>query len=410
MRRTISVISALLLCLMMQGANKIVIGNATIPQGGEAAVAVQYELEEGRSFVGYAFKLAIPEGIATVKDEDGLPVYELDAQNQRFSLTVTANDGFGALPKSTSAALNGTEGTLLTLTLQAASSLPVGSTHIVSVNTIMLTEKTADGKMVSVPLDDFTFTVTIGEPDDGRLKFYETATRLPKYTAGDKADVTVQRTIKAGEWSTLVLPFNLTLANAKAAFGDDVQLAKYNGYTIDYGDDEENVTPLGIVIKVADYTIPARGNLKGGTPVLIKTSRDITEFQLDNVTLTEGVTDEQKADDDYDLAGRLTGSLVKATIPADGLFISNNQFWYSTGKTNVKAFRCWFELGAVLNEETDFGARVVLHFDHSEASAVQEVAIPSQHPQWLYDLQGRRVEKTTRKGLYIKDNKKVVVK
>ena len=390
--------------------NTLSVEGITVPQGGQAAMTVQFQFAEADLFSGFQFDLALPEGLS-LQMNNGKVVYSKgDCYEDTHQITANYVEAeqvyaFGCLSLE-SDPLVGTQGTLLTLTLEADASLPVGTVLKGTLRNIAMGTVQAQ----SVAFDAVEFTVTIGEPDDGRLKFYETATALPQYTAGSKADVTVQRTIKAGEWSTLVLPFNLTLANAKAAFGDDVQLAKYNGYTIDYGEDEDNITPLGIVIKLADYQIPARGNLKGGTPVLIKTSRDITEFQLDNVTLTEGVTDEQKADDDYDLAGRLTGSLVKTTIPADGLFVSNNQFWYSTGKTNVKAFRCWFELGAVLNEETDFGARVVLHFDDSEASAVQEVAIPSQHPQWLYDLQGRRVEKTARKGLYIKDGKKVLVK
>ena len=41
---------------------------------------------------------------------------------------------------------------------------------------------------------------------------------------------------------------NLTKANAAAVFGSDVQFAKFDGFEVDYGDDEENVIPLGITI------------------------------------------------------------------------------------------------------------------------------------------------------------------
>ena len=62
-----------------------------------------------------------------------------------------------------------------------------------------------------------TFTVTIGEPDDGRIKFNETSTTLPAYTAGEKGNVTMKRTIKANQWSTIVLPFTLTKSKASPA-------------------------------------------------------------------------------------------------------------------------------------------------------------------------------------------------
>ena len=70
--------------------------------------------------------------------------------------------------------------------------------------------------------------------------------------------------------------------------------------------------------------------------------------------------------------GTFTSTFVKTTIPEDGLFISDNKFWYSAGKSTAKAFRCWFELGAVLDKETNFEARVIFKFD-DETSGIATV-------------------------------------
>jgi hypothetical protein len=250
-------------------------------------------------------------------------------------------------------------------------------------------------------------SITIEGVDDGRLKFYETSTSLPSYTAGDKADVTVYRDIKANEWSTLVLPFNLSQANAKAVFGNDVQFAQFSGFEVDYGADESNVIPLSITIQLTSYSIPARIPLAGGTPILIKTNKDISEIKLDNVTLTEGVTVVEKADQ-YNTSGILTGSIAKTTVPADGLFINDNKFWYSTGNTQIKGFRCWFELGAVLNKATDFGAPVFFEID-GNVTGIKNIQKYTKDDDRYYNLSGQRVENPT-KGLYIKNGKKVVVK
>lgn len=260
---------------------------------------------------------------------------------------------------------------------------------------------------------DVTFGITI-EASDGRLHFAETDATLPAYTAGEKADVTMARTIKAGEWSTLVLPFNLTKANATSAFGTDVQFAKYNGFMVDYGDNEENVTPLGITVNFKTYTIPARGNLAGGTPVLVKTSQDISEIKLDGVTLTSGVAD-QEAADEYGTPGKFTGSLVKTLEPADGLFLSGNKFWYSVGKTNIKAFRGWFELGAVLDKETDFGANLNFVIDGDPTSIDGIPGNMMKRKSDVYTIQGQYVGhdvdmKKLPSGIYIIDGKKMVVK
>ena len=417
-KRILLAACAWLLCLGHASADELVIGDVTVPQGGTAELTVGYGFTSTTDKVGFTFSVALPEGFSFATDEDGDPLYVKDATSIDKLNVVCAGEGnFAGQPANATATIKGTSGTLLTLTLKADAGLTVGSTYDVSVTKVTFQER-VDGSVRDINLSDFAFTVTVGEPDDGRLKFDENATRLPTYTAGDKADVTVTRTIKGGEWSTLVLPFNLTRANATAVFGSDVQFAKFTGYTIDYGDDEENVTPLGITINLTDYAILARGNLAGGTPVLIKTSQDIAEIRLDGVTLTSDVNDAQGPDTDYDLPGTLTGSLVKSTIPADGLFLSGNQFWYSAGKTSVKAFRCWFELGAVLDKETDFGARVMLHFGNEETGVQEIVNLKSVNGE-CYDLLGRRVgaalndkgemrNDKVRKGLYIVNGKKVI--
>lgn len=47
--------------------------------------------------------------------------------------------------------------------------------------------------------------------------------------AAEGVNVRVKRTIKANEWSTLVLPFAMTAEQVKSAFGNDVQLADFTG-------------------------------------------------------------------------------------------------------------------------------------------------------------------------------------
>ena len=170
--------------------------------------------------------------------------------------------------------MTGTTGTLIKIGIQADETLSTGEELTGYLKNIEFARANGSSESLEV---EIPFTITIGEPDDGRIKFDETATKLPTYTAGEKGDVTMTRTIKAGSWSTIVLPFNLTKANAEKIFGEDVQFAKFSGFKVDYGEDEENITPLGITVKFTSYSIPARGNLTGGTPVLIRTSKDITK-------------------------------------------------------------------------------------------------------------------------------------
>ena len=386
--------------------DRFVINDITIPQGGTAELPIGFYFDSGTTYTGFMLNIGLPEGVTTIKDDYGLPIYDLNETNC-FKLTIipTANNGFGSLPQNPNAGINGTSGTLITITIVSDASLEVGSTLIAHVTDAMFTSKDANEQLASVVIPDFTFNITIGEPDDGRIKFDETTVKLPTYTVGEKGDVTLKRTIKANQWSTIVLPFNLTKANATAVFGSDVEFAKFSGFEVDYGDDEENVVPLGITINFSSYSIPVRGNLAGGTPVLIKTSKDINEIKLDQVTMTGGVLNEEKTDE-YGTPGKFTGTLIKTTVPANCLFLNSNKFYYSTGNTKIKGFRGWLELGAVLNQETDFGVKLVI--DDSETT-IEGLSILDADGS-LYDLSGRKVSKTGKYGVYIVNGKKVIVK
>jgi hypothetical protein len=225
--------------------------------------------------------------------------------------------------------------------------------------------------------------------------------------AATNVNVLVKRTINANEWSTIVLPFALSKTKAETAFGSDVQLAEFNGYEVDYGDDDANVIPLGITIKLASVTLTSKKGMTAGKPYLIKTSKDIESFDVDGVTIIEGVTDISKPDEN-DTPGKMTGTFVKTKVPADGLFVNDNKFWYSTGKTNIKAFRCWFELGAVLDKETDFSAPVFFSFG-GETTGIENIQRTAGDDRY-YNLNGQHVENLKKGQIYIKNNKKVVVK
>jgi hypothetical protein len=106
---------------------------------------------------------------------------------------------------------------------------------------------------------------------------------------------------------------------------------------------------------------------------------------------------------------------VKTVVPEDGLFISDNKFWYSVGKTNIKAFRGWFELGAVLDKETDFGAKKVTFDIDGDATRIEGLSRDGMEDGAVYTLGGQLVGKDVRidqlpKGVYIINGKKRVVK
>ena len=408
----------LFMLLLMSGiytakaGNGLIVSEAVIPLGGTGHISVDLNNDDYQ-FTAFTFKLSLPEGVSFELDNNDPPRPSFE-KTERFSdhnlgssYNSATHSGMFACLSLTSAPIQGTSGTILNLFITADTDYPVGTDFDATISQITVT--TVDGK--EVKFGDVAFKIIIDEADDGRIKFNETSTKLPSYTAGEKADVRMTRSIKAGQWSTLVLPFTLTKAKAEAAFGSDVELATFDGFETAYSDDDD-VTPDALVLNFKTYTMTARNSLRGGNLYLIRTSKDIESFEADDVTLANAVTDTNKSDE-YDTAGKFTGSLVKTVVPADGLFINDNKFWYSTGLTNIKAFRGWFELDAVLDKETDFGTKIRFNVD-GDATEIDGIHI-SQSVDGVYNLQGQFIGddvdlKRLPKGVYIVNGKKMYVK
>ena len=237
----------------------------------------------------------------------------------------------------------------------------------------------------------------------------ETSTEVPAETSGD-VDINVKRTIKADEWSTICLPFEMTEAQVKAAFGDDVELADFDSYDIDM-DESDNVT--GITMNFTDVDIA--DGMEANYPYIIKTKNDISEF---NVTATIQ-PDEDNALVEYDngmsgnlrrVLGTLKGTLhANTVVPADALFISANKFYYSKGLTKMKAFRGYFVLEDVLSSVSgEAGVRIKVNDVQTGIDAVDGLTIGESDN--CYDLQGRRLSRDQiSKGVYILNSKKVYV-
>ena len=403
-KRFFSALVMLLTC--MAGANAtdvITMSDVTVPKGGEVDLEIGSSFET--TFIAFQLDIELAEGLTLKEDEDGV-IAELGGSgtNHTFSIGKEGNTYTIVCASMTNKALPVGD-VLMSVTLQADASLETGTVIPAAIKNIVFSEK-QDDNQIKHTLDDVAFNITIGEPDDGRIKFDETAKKLPKYTAGDKGNVTMKRTITADTWSTLVLPFTLTKAKAEAAFGSDVQLAEFTGFEVDYGDDEDNVVPLGITINFTTYTMTSKKGLNGGKLFIIKTSKDISSIEANDVSLVSTVTDVEKTDE-YETSGKFTGSLVKTTVPEDGLFLNRNKFWYSTGNTEIKAFRGWFELGAVLNKATDFEVKMYI-FDDDEVTRIDGIDSEQQATDNVYDLSGRKVSKPQHKGVYIVGGKKIL--
>lgn len=248
------------------------------------------------------------------------------------------------------------------------------------------------------PVANVTFNVKVVSRHTVVLD--EKSTTAP--TAATDVNVTVRRSIQANQWSTICLPFAMTEAQVKAAFGDDVRLGDFTGYetTNDTNDDI-----IGITVNFNDVTA-----IESNHPYIIKVSSTVTEFAVDGVDIDpeEEPTVAAIKRTKKQWSEMIGTYVANTTIEEECLFLSDNKFWYSNGSTKMKAFRAYFDFYDVLASVENAAARISMNFDEKETTGIREMK-PIDNNKVIYDLQGRRVANPT-KGLYIQNGIKRVIK
>lgn len=378
--------------------NVITTNEVVIRPGGTTELIVNLENDADFKVYAYDFRLYLPDGIEVAKKDNGKYIYELAARNADHSSDVQmTTDGavqFGV--NSSSLYLTGSEGPVLSITLKADATLAEG-TYQASITKITYANKEAQ----TVHPTDVTFSIEV----NNQVVLDEESTTVPVAESG--ANVLVKRTINADEWSTICLPFAMSSEQVKAAFGDDVKLADFDGVETTF-DDADNV--VNIKAKFHDVTA-----IEANHPYIIMVSKKIEKFTVDNVDI---IPEEDEAYIEFD--NGKTGSRrvlfsgfygtyhAETTLDEFMLFLSENKFWYSKGKTKMKAFRAYFDFVDVLTEVENAGARISMTFGDETTGIGMNGDVDA--PTAIYDMLGRKVEKPSRKGLYIKNGEKVVIK
>lgn len=197
-------------------------------------------------------------------------------------------------------------------------------------------------------------------------------------------DVSLKRTITASGFNTLVLPFDLTEAQIKAAFGDDAQV-----YAYESGE--------GTSVKFSEATA-----ITANVPVLLTTSTASasTPYTFSNVDIkaaTKAVA--EGADIDF------VGTYAAETSMDGKYFISGSKIFLGTDQSQkMKGTRAYLEVksGSGINA-------LSLNIDGENITAIQGID-GTITPKAIYNLQGQKVTTPVKGGIYIIDGKKTLVK
>ena len=237
----------------------------------------------------------------------------------------------------------------------------------------------------------------------------DNTTKIDGLTKDNQYNVTLNRSFGSGKWYSVVLPFSVSQKQMKSVFGDDVKVLHYNDVT-------------GSTLNLTEHYYQM---IVGGTPVLVKPSKDVTSPVFSNVTLTS-----QKVVDIENSGFKCTGSWENEDYPEYSYFINakDSKFYLydptkvAAGKKapHAGAFRAWI-ISTSPNPAS--AAKLTMRIngveDENETTAIWNAVIGNDDnaevaSKGIYSLSGQKMNATdTRslpKGIYIVNGKKVIVK
>ena len=205
--------------------------------------------------------------------------------------------------------------------------------------------------------------------------------------AGKAYDVTLTRTLTAGVWNTICLPFDVTAEQI-------ANVLKSAGNVKEYG--SEDVSKQTIYFKDATTMV-------AGKPYLIKPTESAKELVFKGVKITAKSADASLGSD-YGVFG----TFGKYAMKTDGteLFLKTDGKFYvpAEGKETMKGFRAYF-----LVPTSKAGAALNLSF--GDATGINGVAADAEKNVKVYNVNGQYVGTSLEalpKGLYIVGGKKVL--
>lgn len=439
-RLLLSLIS--MLAIGLAWADSVTVPNVEIMQGQTGYLEFYVTIDGGKFYKGFQFDVALPEKVTCErvtytdieKGEDGNPIVVEkegpagDLADAVSSFVLSRNFVSSTEPQllryvcysaqgSTMNTANVANMLLLRIPVTVNEELAVGTTVEVTLSDISF----SDYSNVNYKFDNITAEITIIE---NRITLDETVGVTLATPTGEQ-NVLVKRTIKADEWSTICLPFDMSADQIARAFdGTTVELADFDGCEATYDESRDNCLAIKVNFTTAN-TITAN------KPCLIKVSEGITEFNVDGVIINP---DEVNARVDKDetkvkvgnktylyynsIIGTYTPETVIGSSEEDGsyqLFISDGKFYYSKGTAKSKAFRAYFDFYDELTDKT-VGASAKMSFSIDGVVTGIEDLRSNVPVEGIYDLSGRKIKldgddlSRLPKGVYIMDGKKVTVK
>lgn len=231
-----------------------------------------------------------------------------------------------------------------------------------------------------------------------------------------KATMVFHRTFTTGKWNSLILPVDMTADQVKAAFGADAKIARFSR----------------LQDKWIYFDMQAENNLHKNVPYIIKPTKKptavnrtynvggektkhinglvytVTGIAYDNQTATL-----QHEDTEYTNGMTHYGSYKNPTcVPADSYILhrSGDMVHTAVEHPSIKSYRTW------LRETTPSGETLQMRVEQNDgpSTGIKVIEETAKNANAVYNVNGMRMNSSNTdnlpKGVYIINNKKVVIK
>ena len=236
------------------------------------------------------------------------------------------------------------------------------------------------------------YAVTLGGRDRSFWKVAEVPTvdfadNVDNTTAitaakGNGKNAVVTRSMAKNMWNTLVVPHAMNPQAITRNFGEGAKVAALT-------------SEAGGVLKFSTVT-----EIVAGKPYLVKPTIDVVNIITMNTTVAEGLTTD--GGDSY----KFVGLYAPATIGTDDYFMAaGNTLMKNGAGGDMKAFRAYFQANS-----NQVKALVGFSVDETETGIIAPNGTIYEDTR-IFNLAGQQVNlNNTRKGIFIINGKKVVVK
>ena len=234
----------------------------------------------------------------------------------------------------------------------------------------------------------------------------------------NNATMVFHRTFTTGQWNSLILPVDMTADQVKAAFGKEAKIARFNRLEnkwiyFDMQDDnnlhiEKNVP---YIIKPTTQPTAVNRNYNVGGE---KTKHiNGLVYTVTGIGYTDQTAPLQHEDTKNTNGMTHYGSYKNPTVvPADSYILHNsgNMVHTAVDHKNIKSYRTW------LRETTPSGENLQMRVEQNDgpSTGIKVIEETAKNANAVYNVSGMRMNSSNTnnlpKGVYIINNKKVVIK